>query len=157
MDTSNLPDADKVDMLKTQVSNFLRYSWRKCCLYFWLNVAIVLTGIVLGSSITLVSAFGYSHLAAVFGAAIACLLSIQGTFKFAENARLWETKHNEAKEVRDRLRYKVDTEDDFQLVVDAWFKLKNELLEQMPRSEDLKPVKQKSEGGSNDGEPKSDA
>ena len=157
MDTSIPPDADKVDTLKTQIAGFLRYSWTKHRLHFWLNVAIVLTGIVLGSSVTLLGALGYSLLAAVFGAAIACLLGIQNAFKFAEKASLWETKHNDAKEVRDRLRYKVYTESDFQLVVDAWLKLKSELLEQMPRTAALEQVKQRSEGGSNDGEPKSGA
>ena len=94
----------------------------------------------------MVGALGYSLLAAIFGAVLTCLIGIQNAFKFSERASLWETKHNDAKKVKDLLRYRSSNEDDFQLVVDAWLKLKQELLEKMPQTTEMGLAKQTIEG-----------
>src|SRR5207249_346303 len=104
--SSTQPDPGKLDAFRTQLKGFLDYSWRKHRLHFWLNALIVLAGILLGASVILVGALNYGLQAAVLGAVISFLLGVQNAFKFAERANLWEIKHNEAKEIRDRLKYK---------------------------------------------------
>jgi hypothetical protein len=84
--------------------------------------------------VTLLSSTGYALAVGLMGAATSCLIGFQNAFKFAESASFWEAKHGQAKDLRDRLRYKVHNEEQFQSVVDAWLSLRKDLLDDMPKA-----------------------
>jgi hypothetical protein len=121
-----------LDKLKAQVQGFLDHSWRKHRLQFRMNVVTVLVILTLGGAVTLLGAFDYGHWSAVVGVAISVVVGIQNAFKFGEKAALWEAMHREAKEVRDRLNYKVRTEEEFQAVLEQWLSVRRALPANMP-------------------------
>jgi hypothetical protein len=124
--------------LQDKIKRFLDYSWRMHRLYSWLNFVIVLLGVGLGASITLVGgAFHSGTGAAVLGALTSVLLGVQNLFQFAEKSNVWQIKHNDAKAIRDCLQFKTNSEAEFQAQVDAWLALKKGLLDDMPRAEGL--------------------
>jgi hypothetical protein len=122
-----------LERFEKQLESFLKYSWKKHKRHFYWSTATAIAGIVLGSAVVITGALNLGFWAAVLGAAVSVLLGIQNHFKFAERANLWEVKHNDAKGVRDRLRYKVRTDEAFQLLIDDWLALKKGLLDDMPR------------------------
>ena len=127
------PDADRLRGFQTQLDSFLAYSWRKHRLHFWLNAVVVVTGLMLGASVILLGALNWGLLAAVLGAVMSVLFGMQGAFKFAERANLWEIKHNDAKNVRDRVRYLVRSDAELREIIGDWLALKKGLVDEMPR------------------------
>jgi hypothetical protein len=84
------------------------------------------------AALTLLGALGYGYWSAGAGVAITLVVGIQNAFKFGEKAAVWEAMHGEAKDVRDRLNYKVHTEQEFQDIVDQWLRVRRELQAGMP-------------------------
>jgi hypothetical protein len=137
VDSSGPPDPERLRAFQTQLDSFLAYSWRKHRLHFFLNSALVIVGLGLGASVILLGALNWGLPAAVVGAVMSVLFGVQGAFRFAERSNLWEVKHNDAKVVRDRVRYLVQTDADFRAVVDSWLTLKKGLLDELPRATGL--------------------
>jgi hypothetical protein len=128
------PDLLKLkDSLEKKIQGFLDHSWSLRRRHFWLNALVVVLGLLLSAGVTLTGALDMTEIAPFMGAAITVLLGIQNAFKFAEKATLWEAKHGEAKDLRDRLNYKARTADDFQSLVDSWLVLRKELTAEMPK------------------------
>jgi hypothetical protein len=127
-------DKEKLDALIVQTVKFLDYSWKQRGIHRWLNIIVVVLGIGLGAAITLTAAWGCPLAIGLMGAAISVLVGLQNAFKFAEFAIFWEAKHNQAKVMRDSLRYKVRNDEQFQTVVDAWLEFRRSMIEEMPKS-----------------------
>jgi hypothetical protein len=124
----------KAAALSTQTEKFLDFSWKRRRNNRWMNIAVVVLGIGLGAGVTILALLEQPLVVALMGAAISFLVGIQNAFKFAEFAIFWEAKHNQAKVLRDTLRYKVCSEEQFQTVVDGWLDLRRSLIQEMPKS-----------------------
>jgi hypothetical protein len=124
---------DRVSDLHKQIESFLAFSWERHRLNYWLGAFATLAAIILGLAITVAGVLNHSLIAAILGAVVSALLSIQNAFKFIEKSNHWERKHNDAKALRDRLTYKVKEEREFQELVDSWLHLKADLVEKMPQ------------------------
>jgi hypothetical protein len=141
MHTHNPPDAEKVNKLKHQIHGFLLYSWRLHTRNDRLNTALIVVGLVLGASVTIVGFLGYGFVAGVIGAITTLFIGFQNAFNFAEKAGFYSVIHNEAKTLRDHLNYKVHSTAEFEAVVDALAALRIHLAQNLPKGQGMEEVK----------------
>lgn len=120
------------EKLLEQVTRSLSYSWdrHRTCL-FWNNVTVWCAA-GLGVLVVAAGAFDHAKLAAVVGAATSGLLLLQKNYRFAENAYFWEQRHNQAKTIRDRLRYLENSQDDYRSILEDWIRYRQNFLEGKP-------------------------
>lgn len=133
------PQADKEQQqqLLRQIEAFVQTFWRLRKRNAWINTSLVVGGLVLGLGVSLAGFLNHGFLAGVLGIVITALIGLQNAFNFSERADFYHIIHNEAKALRDRLRYKVSTTQEFRTVVDELGILRNHAAKELPRGKGM--------------------
>jgi hypothetical protein len=103
---------------------------------------LIAGGLVLGVGVSLAGFLNYGFLAGVMGMMITALIGFQNAFNFSEKADFYHIIHNEAKALRDRLRYKVATAQEFGTVVDELGVLRNYAAKELPKGKGMETVRE---------------
>lgn len=139
---NNAPDPDKAKMLAEQIQGFLEYYWRLHINSSWMSSGLVVLGIFLGLAVTGAGFLGYGIVAGFLGLAVTLFISLQNAFNFSEKAEFYRVIHNEAKILRDRLRYKVYCKEELEGIVDSFASLRRRAAEKLPRGKGIEVVKE---------------
>jgi hypothetical protein len=124
---------ERVEHFRSRMRRFHDYSLRAHRIYFWLNSAVVLAGLIVAPAITIVALSHHSLAAAILGGVMTVLLGIQAAFKLGEHSRHWESMHNRAKIARGRLEgATVRDENLLASMIQSWEELRIDFLEGLP-------------------------
>lgn len=135
-------DSEKLRRLEKQIEDFKGSFWKQYKRAREINNALVGAGILLGACVTLAGFSGYGIVAGVCGVAITTLIYLQNAYNFAGRSDFYLLIHEEAKVLRDRLRYKVTSTADFGAVVDALGDLRLRAAKNIPKGKGMEAVKE---------------
>jgi hypothetical protein len=138
----SLPNPDKTEMLAGQIQGFLEYYWRLHVRCSRMNTAVILLGIILGLAVTAAGFLGYGMIAGLLGLGVTLFVSLQNAFNLSDKADFYRVIHNEAKILRDRLRYRVHSEKDFDDVIESFGLLRRHAAEKLPKGKGIEVVKE---------------
>jgi hypothetical protein len=137
MDSQPSTYEEKLSRLQKQIQSSLKDSWKKYSFNNNLDVILTILYITLGTAITVLSFSGQATIAGVIGAILTALLSLQKVFNLSEKANFYRGLHMQTKELRDKLTYKVSTEEDLQAIVDSFIAMRNDRILKNPRRRSL--------------------
>jgi hypothetical protein len=121
--------------LLRQLEKTIDYSWRRRQLNRTANWSLT---VVLAACTVLVAVFSVYQMlqfAAITGAFCSAVSILQNKGAFGEYFSNWEAYHNNAKSLRDRIRYRGATGEEFSDLLSAWLELRKSLVEGMPKGE----------------------
>jgi len=107
-----------------------------------MHSALIVLGILLGLAVTAAGFLGYGIIAGLLGLGVTLFVSLQNAFNFSDKADFYRVIHNESKILRDRLRYKVDSSEDFVALIDAFGMLRRHASEKIPKGKGIEVVKE---------------
>jgi pyruvate/2-oxoglutarate dehydrogenase complex dihydrolipoamide acyltransferase (E2) component len=142
MGEQSTADSAKLSRLEKQIEDFKSSFWKQYKRTRRINNALVGAGIFLGACVTLAGFLEYGIVAGIGGVAITTLIYLQNAFNFAERANFYLVIHEEAKVLRDRLRYKVSSAADLGAVVDALGDLRLRAAKSIPKGKGMEAVKE---------------
>jgi hypothetical protein len=128
---------EKFSRLQKQIQNSLNDTWEKYSFNNNLDALLTISYIMLSTSVTILSFSGQATIAGIIGAILTALLSLQKVFNLSEKASFYRGFHIQTKELRDKLTYKVSTEEELQAIVDSFIAMRNERVFQNPRRGNL--------------------
>jgi hypothetical protein len=128
---------EKFSRLQKQIQNSLNDTWKKYSFNNNLDALLTISYIMLSTSVTILSFSGQATIAGIIGAILTALLSLQKVFNLSEKASFYRGFHIQTKELRDKLTYKVSTEEELQAIVDSFIAMRNERVFQNPRRGNL--------------------
>jgi len=123
--------------LMKQVDSFQAFHWKKHDNASWLSIFSTFSGVALSGSVTAAAFLGYSTIAGMLGIAMTLLIGLHEAFNFSERASFYAGIHSEAKTIRDRLRYRVRTEQEFIQAFDDFQSLRQKSAQQVPKGKGL--------------------
>ena len=136
------PPADKLDALKQQIPKTAEYYWRLHVRHARFNNLLVALSILLGGAAPFVGQSGHGLAAGIMASVIGSIVAFQKHFRSAERSDLYQLLHIEAKNLRDRLNYKVRTVADFDAIVDALTALRRHAGSKLPEGGALEIAKE---------------
>jgi ABC-type transport system involved in cytochrome bd biosynthesis fused ATPase/permease subunit len=136
MSPQDVLDEQKLNLLKAQIKSSLEDTWGKYTRYNQLDIALILIAIALSAVVTFLGFIDQGFWAGVGGLVLTTLLSVQKVFNTSEKANFYRTMHMQTKSLRDRLTYKVSSEEDLQAIVDAFMSLREQRISSNPRRRD---------------------
>ncbi len=128
---------EKLSRLQKQIQSSLDDTWKKYLFNNNLDIFFTILYIMLGTAVTILSFFGQGTIAGIIGAILTALLSLQKVFNLNEKASFYRGFHMQTKELRDKLTYKVSTEEELQVIVDSFIALRNDRILRNPKRRDL--------------------
>lgn len=137
MTSQPLTYEDKLQRLQRQIEGSLDDTWKKYLINNRLDILLTVSYIALSTTVTLLSFFGKAEMAGVVGAILTALLSLQKIFNLDEKASFYRGFHMKTKDLRDRITYKVGTEEELQIVVDSFMELRSDRISSSPRRKGL--------------------
>ena len=137
MTSQPLTYEDKLQRLQRQIEGSLDDTWKKYLINNRLDILLTVSYIALSTTVTLLSFFGKAEMAGVVGAILTALLSLQKIFNLDEKASFYRGFHMKTKDLRDRITYKVGTEEELQIVVDSFMELCSDRISSNPRRKGL--------------------
>ncbi|MCO7515682.1 hypothetical protein NJF44_10840 [Pseudomonas guariconensis] len=120
------------EALSKQVDSFQAFQWKKHRNASILSILFTTLGVCLSGAVTAAAFLEYSTVAGVLGIGVTLLIGLHEAFNFSERAAFFASIHSEAKAVRDRLRYRVKSESDFNEVFDEFQALRLKSAQQAP-------------------------
>ncbi|MEM7773945.1 MAG: hypothetical protein AAF327_26020 [Cyanobacteria bacterium P01_A01_bin.37] len=131
---SSQPSIDeKKHELKDHIQRSLEDSYKKYSRNNRMDIVLTLIGITFSTTVTILAFWEDATLAGILGAISASVLTIQEVFSFNEKANYYRRLNMQTKELRDKLTYKVSSEDELQDIVDSFIGLRNDRIISNPR------------------------
>jgi hypothetical protein len=126
------PPSDKLDALKEKIPKAAQYYWRLHIRHSRFNNAMVTLSIILGAAAPFVGQAGHGLEAGIMASVIGAIVALQKHFRWAQRSDLYRLLHVEAKNLRDRLNFKVRTVAEFEAIVDALAALRRHAASKLP-------------------------
>jgi hypothetical protein len=123
---------EKLNLLKNQVKGSLEDTWKKYTINNNLDTFLTISYIMLSTAVTILGFFGQATIAGIVGAILTLLLSFRKVFNFSEKASFCRGFHIQTKELRDKLTFKVSTEEELLAIVDSFIAMRNERILKNP-------------------------
>jgi hypothetical protein len=133
-------DKSKVDDLTQQIGNFTDYYHRKLIVNRRYDGGVIVGAIVIGLA---GAATGYLHFSVspvILGVLSAALVACHRAFNFGGKAQFYRGVVCEAKCLRDRLRYKIESKGEFEGVLDEFAALRR-MTVKLPAGKGIDAVK----------------
>ena len=142
MEFHQLSYEEKFLQLREQIKSSLNDTWRKYKVNDQLDRALTLFAIILSTLVTILAfeekgTDASISIAGIVGAILTSVLNLQKVFSLNGKANFYRRIHIETKELRDKLKYKVNSEEELQEIVDAFIYLRNERISANPRRQSL--------------------
>jgi hypothetical protein len=128
---------EKFGRLQKQIQSSLNDTWKKYSFNNNLDVLLTILYITLSTAVTILSFSEQATIAGIIGAILTALLSLQKVFNLSEKASFYRGFHIQTKELRDKLTYKVSTEEELQAIVDSFIAMRNDRILKNPRRGNL--------------------
>ena len=143
MNKQFLSSEERLDQFNVQIKSALDDTWHKYTIHNRLDITLIGLTLILSAAITILGFLGKGTIAGIFGVILTTLLSTQKVFNLSDKAEFYRRTHMSIKEIRDRLKYKVNSESDMQSLVDAFMAIRENRRDTNPRRkswEDLETV-----------------
>lgn len=129
--------ADKTEKLRAQVDSFHNFHWKNHIKYGRLATLLVIGGLVMSLSTTAAAFLGYATLAGLLGLSTTLFIGLHDAFNFSEKSSFFAEVHAEAKSIRDRLRYRVNSDEEFNVAFDDFQHLRQRATKDVPRGKGI--------------------
>lgn len=128
---------EKASGLHIQVDSFQKFHWRNHEKYNRYAIAVIAGGLLVSLATTISAFLGYSICAGVLGLGTTLFIGLQDAFNFSEKSAFFLNIHAEAKTVRDRLKYQIQSDKDFNEVFDQFQKLRQRASQEIPKGKGI--------------------
>lgn len=134
-------DSQKYEDFSVQIKAYISTYWKLYIRYSYINTGLILCGLLISAGVTITGFMELEKWPGILGVLISLLLGIQNAFNYGGRAAFLHVVHDEAKVLRDRLKYKVRTKEEFEDVIDAFIVLRMNAVNNLPRGEGMNAVK----------------
>jgi hypothetical protein len=135
-------DKQQANDLNEEIANFHSTYSSRHGKNFFINVALVLLGILLAVGVTAAGFFEKGKLAGILGLLLTLFIALQNAFYFNEKAEFYRLVATEADNLRYLLKFKVQTQSELHSVLDAFMTLKKYAATNLPRGKGMEVVKE---------------
>ena len=129
------------EQFKCQLQSYILHYWKLHKKYSILNMSLIIAGLLVGAGITVTGFMQLDIWPGLLGALITLIIGLQNAFDLSGKALFLNVIHDEAKVLRDRLRYKVKTQEEFEAVIDEFSLLRIYAVKKLPLGSGMGVVK----------------
>lgn len=132
---------DKAKALQAQVDSFQLFHWKNYVKYGRLATLLVIGGLTLSVSTTASAFLGHATIAGFLGLGTTLFIGLYDAFNFADKSSFFGEIHAEAKTLRDRLRYRANSEEEFNSTFDDFQLLRKRASKDVPKGKGISVAK----------------
>ncbi len=132
---------EKTSEFLSQVHKFQDYHWKLHVKNKRLASFLVVLGVLLSGATTAAGFMSYAQLAGFLGLGTTLFIALHDAFNFSEKSQFFNEVHVQAKIIRDKLRYQVSSDEDFNKLFDEFQCLRDHSSRNIPQGKGISVVK----------------
>jgi hypothetical protein len=123
----------KTDELWNQIDSFQVFQWKNYVRNRRLASLLIVCGLLLSVGTTAAAFLEYTQIAVFLGLGTTLFIGVREAFNFSEKAEFFCEIHGQAKNLRDQVRFCVNSEADFNAAFDALQRLRQRVARDIPK------------------------
>jgi hypothetical protein len=127
----------KTDELWNQIDSFQVFQWKNYVRNRRMGSLLVVCGLLLSIGTTAAAYLEYTHYAVFLGLGTTMFIGFREAFNFSEKAEFFCEIHGQAKNLRDQVRFRVNSEADFNAAFNELQMLRQRVARDIPRGKGL--------------------